>query len=203
MREYYKEIDKGGQMFDFINFYKNIASLLPNNSKVIEIGMANGKSSIFLAEEILNSNKSIDRFIGVDNCSYGGQDQRNEIIKNILGAKVNIDFFEMSSLDASCKFPDNYFDFIFLDSSHFYYQTRSEILLWYKKLKNEGILAGHDYFTHSEVKQAVDELIPLTVTREPLNETTFEPIDFLHTEKTDNNFGVWWVQKQWFATLNY
>lgn len=187
-KEYYKKIDVDGQMFDFKPFYEQIANALPDNSRIVEVGLNNGKSSIFLAEYFENINKKIDRFIGVDNCAYGGQDQRNEIIKNIIKAEVDIEFFEMSSLDASCKFPGNYLDFVFLDSSHTYTQTRAEIILWYEKIKDGGILAGHDYITHSEVKMAVDELIPK---------------EYLEIIETENGYGIWSIKKDYQWHLGY
>lgn len=203
MKEYYREIDKDGQMFDFKSFYEKIAEDLPENARIAEIGLNNGKSAIFLAEYLHNINKPFERFIGIDNCAYGGPDQRNGIIANIIKAGVNIEFLEMSSLDASCKFPDNYFDFIFIDSSHTYDQTRAEIWLWYKKLKPEGILAGHDYLAHEEVKKAVDEVVPLFITREQLDETIFEPTKILTIEETENGYGIWSLKKTWFGNINY
>lgn len=175
-------------MFDFKTFYEQVANNLSNNCRIVEIGLNNGKSSIFLAEELFNIGKQVDRFVGVDNCSYGGQDQRNEIISNIIKAGVNIEFFEMSSLDASCKFPGNYFDFVFLDSSHTYAQTRAEIILWYEKIKDGGVLSGHDYITHEEVKMAVDELIPK---------------EYLEIIETENGYGVWSIKKNYQWSLNY
>lgn len=188
MKEFYKEIDRDGQMFDFKSFYEEIADQLPNECRIAEIGLNNGKSAIFLAEHLENINKKVDRFVGIDNCAYGGQDQRNGVIKNINKAKVDIEFWEMSSLDASCKFPGNYLDFVFLDSSHTYEQTRAEILLWYHKIKDGSILAGHDYITHEEVKHAVDELIPA---------------EYLKVIETENGYGVWSFIKDWKWKLNY
>ena len=188
MREYYKSIDIDGQMFDFKQFYKEIAEKIPNNARLIEVGLNNGKSAIYLAEELLNIDKPVDRFIGIDNCAYGGQNQRNEIIKNIIGAGVNIEFLEMSSLDASCKFPGNYLDFCFLDSSHNYEQTKAEIILWYQKIKDGGILAGHDFITHEEVRNAVNEIIPK---------------DAVCIQETENGYGVWWIEKSPSLKLNF
>jgi hypothetical protein len=203
MREYHREIDKDSQMFDFKSFYESVGDEIPENARLAEIGLSNGKSSIFLAEYLHNIGKPIDRFIGVDNCAYGGQDQRNEIIRNIVNAGVNIEFFEMSSLDASCKFPDNYFDFIFIDSSHTYHQTKAEIWLWYKKLKIGGVLAGHDYLSHQEVKDAVDEIIPTFITRPVHDETIFEPTKILTIEETEYGSGIWYVRKEFFGNINY
>jgi len=169
-------------MFDFSSFYQRIAEALPNNCRVVECGIANGKSMIYLAEAILNAGKTFERFIAVDNLDYGGRNQRNDIVRNLIGSGLGnkIEFFDISSLDASCKFPDEYLDFVFLDSSHEYNQSRSEIVLWMKKIKHGGTLAGHDFFGHPEVKSAVVEMIPA---------------EYLKTEQTERGFGVWAVVK--------
>ena len=42
-------------------------------------------------------------------------------------------------------FKDDFFDFIYIDTTHQYSQTVLELELAYKKVKNNGIVAGHDY----------------------------------------------------------
>ena len=162
MREFAKQID--GTMFDFEDYYLEVAKWLTSPARVVEIGLGSGKSCIFLAEAILNLGKEIERFVAVDNCQYGGQSQRNEIIRNLVDSGVGnkIEFLEMSSLDASTKFPDGYFNYVFIDSSHKYNDTRAEIVLWYRKLVHDGVLAGHDATSslNPEVGQAVKEMIP-------------------------------------------
>lgn len=167
-------------MFDFEDYYLSVAQLLPNPCRVVEIGLGSGKSCIFLAEAILNLGKRIERFVVVDNCEYGGTSQRNDIIRNLVdsGMGNKMEFFEMSSLDASTKFPDGYFHMVFIDSSHKYAQTKAEIRLWQYKLLHDGILAGHDITStqNPEVGQAVREMIPK---------------DRLYVTETRNGHGIW------------
>lgn len=178
MREYYKSID--GAMFDFEDYYLSVAQWIPNPARIVEVGLGSGKSCIFLAEAILNLGKSIERFIVVDNCEYGGTHQRNEIITNLVksGLGNKLEFYEMSSLDASTKFPDGYFHYAFIDSSHKFNQTQAEIRLWQYKLLHDGVLAGHDIFSkqNPEVGHAVKGLIPS---------------DRLYTTDTRDGHGIW------------
>jgi cephalosporin hydroxylase len=178
MREYWRQID--GSMFDFIEYYQMVAEWIPSPARVVEIGLGSGKSCIFLAEAILNLGKQIERFVVVDNCQYGGTHQRNEIISNIVksGLGNQIEFLEMSSLDASTKFPDGYLHYVFVDSSHEYSQSKAEIRLWQHKILHDGILAGHDIFSTENpgVAQAVRELIPE---------------GRLMTSPTSNGYGIW------------
>lgn len=50
-----------------------------------------------------------------------------------------------------------FFDYIYIDAGHSDVDIRIDIKSWLPKLKLNGILAGHDYFTMPGVKMVVDE----------------------------------------------
>ena len=179
MNQYYKTIDPEAspQMFDFGTFYQRMAQELPNDFKAAEIGLSNGKSVIFLASALSHLNKH-GRLVGIDNMAYGGEYQATTIVNHIIKSGENIELMIASSLDASCKFPDGYFDLVFIDSSHEHEQTRAEILLWQRKVKDGGILAGHDYNIGCHgVMEAVNEAFPNA-----------------SLEETSEGFNVWWIK---------
>lgn len=158
MRNYHEQIDK--TMFDFESYYLRIASQMPDECRIVECGVANGASAIFLAEAILNLGKTIERFILVDDLSYGGSDQAQTIINHVIQSGIKqFEFIQKSSLDASCKFPDGYLDFCFIDASHQYEPTKSDLRCWAYKMKDGAILSGHDYNT-DEVGRAVRDVVP-------------------------------------------
>lgn len=68
----------------------------------------------------------------------------------------------MDSISASKRFKNNSLDFVFIDAAHDYESVKADILAWLPKVKNNGILAGHDYYPeHPEycgVYQAVHEI---------------------------------------------
>lgn len=203
-RRYHKRMDQ--RMFDFKDYYAEIAEYLPERSVIAEIGVADGVSSIFLAETLLNLKKKF-KFYMIDSLAYGGPDQLNTIVQHIgnagLGALVEI--VAVDSLNASCRFPDNHFDFVFIDASHKFEFTKADIRLWYQKIKEGGVLAGHDYNEQEglEVKRAVDLVIPTTVTRAPLADgQVFEPEPVLHIVETAREYGVWWLQKRFYLRMN-
>ncbi len=179
MREFSKTLSS--HMFDFAPFYQRTAAQMPNGAKLAEIGIADGVSAIFLAEAMLNLGKEFQFYL-VDSLAYGGMDQLHTIIKNVAAADLFkwVEIIPHDSLAASCRFPDNYFDFVFIDASHLYEPTKADIRLWYYKVKGTGILAGHDYH-HVEVNRAVAEVIPGMS---------------LRTESTEKECGVWWVMKK-------
>lgn len=182
MRNYWKEIP--GTMFDFKGYYESIALALPQDSKIVEIGVADGKSAIYLAEALANMNKRF-KLTMIDSLDYGQTEQLTEILMNIQKSKLSeyITFLPIDSLKASCKFNDGSLNFVFIDSSHKFEETKAEIRLWYRKLLDGSTLAGHDYFSQENpgVKMAVDEVIPT---------------EYLNTFPTENNCGVWAIRKE-------
>ncbi len=169
-------------MTDFEGFYRRVADQLPNNSKVAEVGVADGRSALMLADMLHELGKDFT-MVMIDNCDYGSKNQVHDIWNHIRNAGFkNVDFWDMGSLDASCRFKDSFFDFVFIDASHRYELTKADIRLWYHKIKEGGILAGHDYLCdeNPDVRIAVDEVIP---------------IEALRTETTDRGHGLWWTVK--------
>jgi cephalosporin hydroxylase len=189
-------------MFDFQQFYQRIAKELPNNCKVCEVGVANGDSAIYLAQEINRLGKKFKLYM-VDNMDYGGYLQMKTIYQNIIKSGLGefIEVVPFESLEAVKLFNDGYFDFCYIDSSHTYEETKKEIRAWYPKVKDENILSGHDY-NAPEVRQAVDEVVPKVFVRDELNGQSFNPENILHSEDTLNEWGLWWFRKQWYLKLN-
>lgn len=54
------------------------------------------------------------------------------------------------------KFPDNYFDLIFIDANHEYPFIKQDLQDWFPKMKKEGIFSGDDFF-YPPVAKAVKE----------------------------------------------
>lgn len=50
-----------------------------------------------------------------------------------------------ASIEAAKKFKNDFFDFIYIDSNHCYEEVKKDIINWFPKVKNGGILGGHDY----------------------------------------------------------
>ena len=71
------------------------------------------------------------------------------------GFKDKIKIIEKDSAIAVNDFEDNSVDFIFLDSYVSEDDCKIDLTNWYKKLKNGGIFAGHD-FNIKIVKQTVE-----------------------------------------------
>lgn len=172
--------DISGSMCDFHDYYLQVASKLPSKARIVEVGVADGHSAIFLAETLTEMGKEFEMYL-VENMDYGKDEQANTIIKNIIRSGLsNITLIQSGSLDASCKWPDNWAHFVFIDASHKYEETKADIRLWYRKVIDGGILAGHDMNETCGVWQAVNEVIPER--------------KIIATEK---NLGVWEIKKNY------
>jgi Methyltransferase domain len=141
--------------FTFPGLYKQMVDRFPEGSHFVEVGAWLGKSTSFMAVEILNSGKCID-FDVVD--TWGGsneitlytKEEKETLYKSFLQnmAPVNniVNPIRMHSVDAAKLYEDKSLDFVFIDAGHEYDEIMSDLNAWYPKVKNEGIIAGHDYF---------------------------------------------------------
>jgi len=82
-------------------------------------------------------------------------------VRRILGPYGDrVEIVQAWSPACTPQFEDSSFDFIYIDGEHTYEAVRDDTKAWWQKLKNGGVMAGHDYGTDWEgVKRAVDEFV--------------------------------------------
>ena len=111
--------------------------------------------------------RHIEGNIDINNPDHNGQ------LDNMARTFINLYEFEDRAViiremsdKAAHIFQEKSLDFVYLDAAHDYENVKRDINAWKSKIKDGGILAGHDYINssvlengHSEfgVKQAVDE----------------------------------------------
>lgn len=157
------------EWFNYPDLYLEMVNKFPSGSKFVEIGCWKGQSSYFMCDNIVKSGKEIE-FFCVDTWEgskeYIGKYDLNNLYNIFLN---NMKLFEsyyfplkLDSISASKRFKDSSLDFVFIDAAHDYESVKADILAWLPKVKNNGILAGHDYYPeHPEycgVYQAVHEI---------------------------------------------
>jgi predicted O-methyltransferase YrrM len=138
----------------------------PSGSKFVEVGSWKGKSSSYLAVEIINSKKDIkldcvDTWKGsaehTDDLYVKSNSLYELFIENISSLSSVINPIRMDSVSASKTYEDNSIDFVFIDANHQYDYVKNDIQSWFPKLKVGGVMAGHDYNTGwADVDKAVD-----------------------------------------------
>lgn len=143
--------------------------------KFVEVGSWKGKSTAFMATEIINSKKDIT-FYAVD--TWNGSEEHRDInnqsyeplletdelygtfIKNTAPVHSAIFPIRMDSLRASKLFEDDSLDFVMIDAAHDYENVLADIKAWYPKIKKSGIMGGDD-LDWEGTKRAVTEYFGL------------------------------------------
>ena len=123
---------------------KKLLDHLPKNCIVAEIGVDEGT---FSNDIITVCKPSKIHLIDTWGSKRYNQQKRNGVVrkfsKDIKKGVVEINLG--LSTQVVNRFPDNYFDWIYIDTAHSYQQTKKELEMYSKKLKNKGIIAGHDF----------------------------------------------------------
>lgn len=150
--------------FTFPTLYKDIVDRFPTGSRMVEVGVYEGKSFAYLIVEMINANKEFELWC-VDSFTF--PTEKHKYLGGLLDTfKENMkpveDKFKTiigDSSQSANQFEDGSLDFVFLDADHVYSNVKKDILAWLPKIKKGGILAGHDYKDfHPGVIQAVNEV---------------------------------------------
>jgi glycosyltransferase involved in cell wall biosynthesis len=169
MNHIYNQPQFGEVWFNYPNLYKSMINKFPSGSKFAEIGSWKGMSSAYMAVEIANSGKDIDFYCvdtwegSVEHEQYGIDTSNlyDTFLDNMTPVQKYYKAIRAKSLQAVKQFEDKSLDFIFIDASHEYEDVRDDIIAWLPKLKDGGVIAGHDYINDDfpGVKKAVHEIL--------------------------------------------
>lgn len=144
---------------EFEDVYKRIYDELPDGSTLVEVGSFTGRSASMMASMIKDGRKYID-FYCVDrwtidpkkgyqkNIMEGKGDDVYALFKENLEKKglfAQVKPIKKASVEAAKEFNDKSLDAVFIDAGHEYEDVIADIKAWYPKVKDGGIIAGHDY----------------------------------------------------------
>ena len=65
-------------------------------------------------------------------------------VKRTIGHSA-LRVIRMTSVEAGKLFSDNYFDLVYIDADHTYDSVTEDIGVWLPKIKEGGVICGHDY----------------------------------------------------------
>ena len=154
---------EGEEVWPDIKSIIHCINLHGDNLVGAEIGVHLGQSFLTLLQTCPNISKlyGVDPYVQyVDYLKEDGQsydpmvvdEKEIEYIKLVSyhnqkfsGHKDKIVFYEMDGNAASKKVKDKSLDFIFIDSYCSFEQAKNDIKVWYPKVKDGGIFAGHDW----------------------------------------------------------
>lgn len=132
------------------------------NLKILEIGSYKGETTMMFASlGIFEEIHCIDPFSGEEEANHIlGEDWESvkEEFQNNTRYFNNIIHHHNYSYNIANKFPDKYFDLIYIDANHEYQAVKKDLELYIPKTKL--LIGGHDYqFEWPGVVQAVNETV--------------------------------------------
>ena len=155
-----------------------MATELPANAQLIERfisdnnftnGVELGVREADLSRYLLNKFDNL-HLVVVDLWSQGGfSDKMNDIYNHSENERISrerlepykerVEILRMATHLAADNYDDKSFDFVYIDSSHVGDCVTREINAWYPKLKDTGIMCGHDYCDAwgGTYKEAIDK----------------------------------------------
>lgn len=120
---------------------EEMLTTLPTEGKVAELGVDEGDFS----EQILSITEPESLFlVDVWETERYGEEKMRKVNKKFDDfAEVSI-VRERSEIALS-EFEDDFFDLVYIDTTHSYEQTLEELYVSQRKVKKDGVIAGHDY----------------------------------------------------------
>lgn len=139
-----------------LRYRHDIIKLVKKNGIGIELGVARGE----FAERILKSNHLLE-FHGVDKYDDHHDIREYQNTLKLLGKYNNYTLHKMYFNEALKLFPDNYFDFIYIDGyAHTGQDDGKTLYDWYSKCKVGGVFSGDDYCTqYQKTIDSVDKFV--------------------------------------------
>ena len=94
-------------------------------------------SKLVLVDPFLDMNK----FVGI----YSANDEDAlSWVKGIFSPYKEVEVLRDYSVEAAAKFPDKFFDYVYIDGIHTLEDTYEDICAWWPKISDIGCLCGHD-----------------------------------------------------------
>ncbi|KFZ36538.1 hypothetical protein HR45_15495 [Shewanella mangrovi] len=123
---------------------KELLRLMCKDGVVAELGVANGEYT----SSILNINRPKKlHLIDIWQSERYGENLYINVCEKFKNEQIKgqLEIHRKLSTEAVNDFPDKYFDWIYIDTTHCYNNTKSELELYASKIKDDGVIAGHDY----------------------------------------------------------
>lgn len=123
---------------------EELLKMLPKNGIVAELGVDEGGFSKLIVNTCKPEKLHLVDFWGSERYNQNKRRKVEALFKSqIESGTVQIDLGY--STEVGKNFPKDYFDWIYIDTDHSYQTTIKELEIWESKVKEHGIIAGHDY----------------------------------------------------------
>lgn len=134
---------------------------IKNTDLVVEVGAYAGEGSVILAalaKQVVCVDPWENGYDDLDGASNTA-DKAEKVFDERVKEVKNITKIKGKSEDIVKKFDDGSVDVVYIDASHKYEDVKKDLQMWLPKVKNGGILSGHDYGAFEGVTRAVNEII--------------------------------------------
>ena len=131
-----------------------VNNFLGNPSIAVEVGTCRGDFGQIIVDKVKPKTfyavDPLKLFPGM--ISYPGSEFENQERLDVLAESVSQRFSQNghkllrgTSQEQSTKFDDETIDFVYIDGDHTYEGCKLDISLWWPKVKQGGIISGHDF----------------------------------------------------------
>lgn len=157
--------------FNYQGFYDFVVAEHPEFSKFVELGVWKGDSTSYIARQLNDT----DQVYAIDLFDEWQTDNETalRVIPNIYNmfldtinrAQVTQRVTPIKSIswEAAKQFEDESVDVVYIDADHSYESVVNDIEAWLPKIKQGGIIAGHDAGFSPVIKAARQCLKNITV----------------------------------------
>lgn len=124
-----------------------------------EVGVRRGDNAISILNE-LNIKKLylIDIWDEYKDQEPKYKNQENyKVVLNRFKKDKRVEIIKAFSEEGSKKIENHLLDFVYIDANHEYKYVYNDMDCWYPKIREGGVLAGHDVFNYIEVLKAVKD----------------------------------------------
>ena len=138
--------------------YISAIGLIPEIKKLagevrgLEVGVCRGENIVKFLEECPNIHHidAVDPYIPYmdDNGGMTKEEvdrMRDIAVTNFRDYSNRVTLHTTTSKEFASSVEEDKYDYIFIDGNHSYEYVLEDIALWYPKLKNGGVFAGHDF----------------------------------------------------------
>lgn len=181
MNHFYQNIDG---WFSYEDIYRAVVERGEDGDLFVEVGSFKGRSSSFMAVEILNSGKKI-KFDCIDTWRGAAEHQNIEEVmndtlydvftENMKPVQGHYNAIRMPSVEAAALYEDESIDFIMIDGDHTFEAVCADIAAFLPKMKKGGIMTGDDAWLGTDPRRAAEHMFG--------NDVEFPGIHFIHYVK--------------------
>jgi glycosyltransferase involved in cell wall biosynthesis len=184
-----KDILEKMSVLKTVEYRKDVPKIFKdlNITTVCEVGVRDGENLFNLVTDEVEFALGVDIWRNTDvpsendlNFSQAELDQQyKNVLEKTYNYKGRVCISRKFSHEAAQDFPNEYFDYIYLDADHTYNAVKRDLESWWPKLKKGGLIGLHDYenVIHEDVEFGVVKAVTEFISKHKLLSDNFHITD--------------------------